>query len=151
VVTGQFAGLVMLGAMMLAHALFLTGDPLMPLKVIGTIAYGDASLRGDPAALLTGFLVHQFGPSLFWGLVFGLLVNLTQLRSGLGIAALGPLVGMASQVVDVEALLRPLTAEYGWTGELLGTTSWFWHVVFGVALCAFPRIREWLFPNAYGR
>ncbi|MFZ5481064.1 MAG: hypothetical protein ACOZNI_30155 [Myxococcota bacterium] len=151
VVTGQFAGLVMLAAMMVGHGLFLSGDPLLPLRAIGSIAYGEAALRGDAAALTVGFLVHMLGPTLFWSLVFGVLVRATNLRDGVGVAALGPLVGMASQLVDVDLLLPPLARDVSWTSEFLGIKSWFWHLVFGLALTTFPRVYAWLFPADNGR
>jgi hypothetical protein len=150
-VSGEIAGLVMLASMMIADALFLTGDVLRPLKIIGSLVQGQTAMQSDAGTVVTGLLVHMLGPSLIWGLVFGGLVHLTGLRAGLGIAALGPLVGMASQVVDVQALLQPVAGNLGWAFELLGTRSWFWHVIFGIALCVFPRVRQALFPLAYGR
>lgn len=147
VVTGQIAGLTMLGSMMIAHAIFFGGDAWMPLRVIGSIVLGETSLRGDATTLLAGFLMHQFVVTLAWSVVFGVLVRVTGLRHGAGIAALGPMVGMASQLVDVGALVPSSVLQASWTAELLGMTSWFWHVVFGVTLCAFPWVRTRLFPG----
>jgi hypothetical protein len=83
---------------------------------------------------------------LFWSLVFGVLVHLTKMKEGFGIAALGPMIGLISMLVDTGAL--HVTPGEAWLEGFFGFRSWFWHLVYGVSLCVFPRVRAWLFPGA---
>ncbi len=75
-VSGQLAGLAMLGsAMVLATLRGLS--PLRPLQVFTALIVGEAPLhRVSASALLPGFLAHQSGPTLLWSRLFGLLVGL---------------------------------------------------------------------------
>lgn len=143
-VSGQFAGLVMLGAMMLSHLLFLSGDAFMPLSIIGSVVTDQQTLRTDVWTTLAGFFAHQLGPTLFWSVVFGVLVHVTKLGEGIGVAALGPMVGLASMLVDVQALLMRAADTPDWVGGILGVRSWIWHLIFGISLCVFPKVRAWL-------
>lgn len=143
-ISGQFAGLVMLVAMMATHALFLSGDALMPLRVIGSFVTDQEAVRGDVWTVLAGFFAHQLGPTLFWSVVFGLLVYFTRLRHGAGVVPLAVMVGLASMLVDVKALLGPVVDTQDWMGTFFGVGSWIWHVIFGISLCVFPKVRAWL-------
>lgn len=140
---GQIAGLVMAVVVMAVFTLFLGKGPLFPVQVIGSIVFGDAALEGvHVGALLAGLVVHQAGPSLLWGLVFGVLVHETHARRGAKLVLLGLAVGVASQIIDVELLLPPImTALHGhdiWAEHVPSFWSWAAHVVFGVGLLSFP-------------
>src|SRR3954465_4393043 len=76
IVTGQAAGLIMAVVVMAVFTIFLGHGPLYPVQVIGSTIYGEAALQGyHIPAILAGLVLHQAGPSLFWGAVFGLLAG----------------------------------------------------------------------------
>src|SRR6185503_13963191 len=76
VVTGQIAGLIMAVVVMAVFTVFLGKGPLYPVQVIGAFIFGDAALHGiHVPAIIAGLLLHQLGPSLFWGFAFGLAVH----------------------------------------------------------------------------
>ena len=145
VIAGQISGLIMAVVVMLVFTVFLGKGPLYPVQVIGSLVFGDAALQGiHVGALAAGLLLHQLGPSLVWGLVFGLLVDRLEWRSGARLVAVAVGVGVASQVVDV-SLLVPLAmkALHGhdlWAENVPAFWSWAAHLVFGLGLLTFPRV-----------
>jgi hypothetical protein len=71
-IAGQIAGLIMAAVVMLVFTVFLGKGPIYPVQVIGSFVYGDAALQGfHLPAFLMGLVLHQLGPSLFWGLALG--------------------------------------------------------------------------------
>jgi hypothetical protein len=71
-IAGQIAGLIMAVVVMAVFTIFLGKGPLYPVQVIGSFIFGDAAIQGfNLPALLAGLVLHQAGPSLFWGVVFG--------------------------------------------------------------------------------
>jgi hypothetical protein len=140
---GQISGLIMAVVVMLVFTLFLGKGPLYPVQVIGSLVFGDAALAGvHVGALAAGLLLHQLGPALAWGLVFGLLVNRLEWRSGARLVGLAVAVGVASQVIDV-SLLVPLAMKrlHGhdiWAENVPAFWSWAAHLVFGLGLLTFP-------------
>src|SRR6478752_5363959 len=76
ILTGQAAGLIMAVVVMLVFAVFLGKSPLFPVQVIGSTVFGAPALQGfHLGALIAGLLLHQLGPSVLWGFIFGLLVS----------------------------------------------------------------------------
>src|SRR4051812_18174177 len=76
ILTGQAAGLIMAVVVMAVFTIFLGHGPLYPVQVIGSTVFGEAALQGYPIpAILAGLVLHQAGPSLFWGAVFGLIAG----------------------------------------------------------------------------
>ena len=140
---GQAAGLVMAVVVMAVFTLFLGKGPLYPVQVIGSFLFGDAALRGfHLPALLAGLVLHQLGPSLFWGALFGALVHVSGARRGALLVALGAATGLASQAVDVLLVLpvamKGLHGHDIWAEQVPAFWSWAAHLVFGVALAGFP-------------
>src|SRR6187399_1514364 len=104
--SGQIAGLIMAVVVMAVFTLFLGKGPLYPVQVIGSFVFGDAALQGfHVPAFLTGLVLHQLGPALFWSLVFGLIVYKCQVNGGPALWALGAATGLLSQAVDVNLIL----------------------------------------------
>lgn len=62
------------------------------------------------------------------------------------------MVGLASQVVDVNLVMpAAMEALHGhdiWAEQVPAFWSWAAHLVFGLALAVFPRVREKLAPAA---
>src|SRR5262245_53550889 len=83
-VTGQVSGLIMAVVVMAVFTVFLGTSPLYPVQVIGSFALGDSALAGfNLKALLAGLVLHQLGPSLFWGLAFGVMYRAFGTPSGM--------------------------------------------------------------------
>jgi hypothetical protein len=147
-ITGQIAGLVMAVVVMAVFVIFLGKGPLYPVQVIGSLLFGDAALHGtNLGAVVAGLLLHQGGPSIFWALVFGLAVHTWHISGTARLAALGLVVGVASQLVDVNLILPPvMRALHGhdiWAAEVPAFWSWASHVVFGLVLgLAFTSVRR---------
>jgi len=144
VLAGQFAGLVMAAAMMLVFGVILGENPLMPVAIIGATVYGEPALTGlHIPAILSGLVLHQLGPALFWSVVFGLCVHLFKLSSIRSEMFLGLCIGAISQLVDVN-LLVPLaySGDNIWAREVPMAWSWAAHLVYGLCLGAYPLIEE---------
>lgn len=150
--TSQLAGLIMAVAMMAVFTAFLGKSPLYPVQVIGSFVFGDAALVGfHLPAFLTGLVLHQAGPSLLWGLVYGLLVYKAQPTTGAGFVAIGVGLGIASEMVDVMFVVPAfMNARFGhnlWAENVPRLWDWTAHVVFGASFALFPLIRDRLFPR----
>jgi len=145
ILAGQIAGLIMALVMMAVFTLFLGKGPLYPVQVIGSAVYGDAALQGFHAgAFIAGLLLHQLGPPLVWGSIFGLAVHKLDAPQGGLLIATAAVVGLASQVVDVNLILPPvMNALHGhniWAEQVPAFWSWAAHLVFGLGLLVFPKI-----------
>lgn len=143
IITGQISGLIMAVVVMLVFTIFLGKGPLYPVQVIGSVIFGDAALVGfHLPAFLAGLVLHQAGPALFWAVAFGLLVSTVEIRDGLGLLAIGALIGLLSQVVDVMIVLPPvMKALHGhdlWAEQVPAFWSWAAHLVYGLGLALFP-------------
>ena len=142
-IAGQISGLIMAVVMMAVFTIFLGKGPLYPVQVIGSFIFGDAAIQGfNLPALLAGLVLHQAGPSLFWGIVFGgVLYALDVRRSGV-VVLLGAIVGFVSQVVDVNlvipAAMKALHGHDIWAEQVPAFWSWAAHLVFGLGLAVFP-------------
>ncbi|MCA9677524.1 MAG: hypothetical protein H6709_02065 [Kofleriaceae bacterium] len=146
---GQIAGLVMAVAVMAVFTVFLGKSPLYPVQVIGSFVFGDAALAGfHLGALLAGLVLHQLGPSLFWGGVFGAIAGRLELRSRLALAVTGLAIGAVSQLLDVHVVLpivmKALHGHDLWAEQVPVVWSWIAHLVFGLALVTFPWCTRWL-------
>jgi hypothetical protein len=142
-IAGQISGLLMAVVVMAVFTLFLGKGPLFPVQVIGSFVFGDAAIQGfHLPALLAGLVLHQVGPSLAWGLAFGGLAYLLDLRRGAAVVIAGAVVGLASQIVDVN-LVMPIAmkALHGhdiWAEQVPAFWSWAAHLVYGLGLGIFP-------------
>jgi hypothetical protein len=144
-ITGQIAGLIMAVVMMAVFTLFIGKGPLFPVQVIGSFIFGDAAIQGfNLPALLAGLVLHQAGPSLFWGVVFGGVLYALDVRRAGVVVLIGAIVGLASQVVDVNLVIPvAMKALHGhdiWAEQVPAFWSWAAHLVFGLGLAVFPRV-----------
>jgi len=146
-IAGQISGLIMAVVMMAVFTIFLGKGPLSPVQVIGSFIFGDAALQGfNLPALLAGLVLHQAGPSLAWGLVFGGVLYAFDIRRGAALVLIGALDGLASQVVDVNLVLpAAMKALHGhdiWAEQVPAFWSWAAHLVFGLGLAIFPWVND---------
>jgi hypothetical protein len=152
-IAGQISGLVMAVVVMAVFTIFLGKGPLYPVQVIGSFIFGDAAIQGfNLPALLAGLVLHQAGPSLFWGVVFGGVLYALDVRRHGSVVLLGTIVGLASQVVDVNLVLpAAMKALHGhdiWAEQVPAFWSWAAHLVFGLGLAVFPWVQRKLDSSA---
>ena len=144
IITGQIAGLIMAVVVMLVFALFLGKNMLYPVQVIGSMAFGEAALNGlNLSAILAGLLLHQLGPSLLWGFVFGFLAKkfsiqdtTTALKYGL---ALG-VISMVGPYVLIPTLMNALHGVDIWGREVQLFWDWAAHFVYGASFAFYPLV-----------
>jgi hypothetical protein len=144
--TGQVAGLVMAVVVMFIFVVFYGKSPLYPVQVIGSLAFGEKALKGtNIGAVLAGLVFHQFGPSLLWGSIFGLIAKKwhvrktsTSLQLGLGIGV----VSMVGPYALIPVLMGIFQDTDIWNREV--PTGWDWaaHLVFGATFALFPMIKH---------
>jgi hypothetical protein len=151
VVTGQAAGLIMAVVVMAVFALFLGTSPLYPVQVIGSMVFGESALQGfHLGALLAGLLLHQLGPSLLWGAVFGALASKFRVRTTGESLKLGLGVGVLSMVgpyLLIPFLMNALHGADYWNREVPMMWDWAAHIVFGAAFALYPYFRKRLVRN----
>lgn len=143
VIAGQISGLIMAVVVMAVFTVFLGKGPLYPVQVIGSFAFGDAALEGfHLPAFLAGLVLHQLGPSLFWGLAFGLAIHAFDVRRGAGMLSLAVATGLLSQAIDANLILPfAMNALHGhdiWAEQVPAFWSWAAHLVFGLGLAVYP-------------
>lgn len=146
VVTGQIAGLIMAVVVMLVFTVFLGKNPLYPVQVIGSALFGEAALQGIHfGAILAGLVLHQLGPSLLWGFLYGvaakkLAIQTTGSALIAGIA-LG-VISMAGPYVLIPAVMNTLHGVDFWNREVPLFWDWAAHLVFGASFALYPMIQR---------
>lgn len=151
IITGQIAGLIMAVIVMLVFALFLGKGLLYPVQVIGAMAFGEAALQGFHfGAVIAGLLLHQLGPSLLWGVIYGLLAKKLSpstfsaaLYLGLGVGV----VAMVGPYVLIPTLMKALHGVDIWNREVPMFWDWAAHLVFGASFVFYPKIEAHLKMN----
>lgn len=144
IITGQIAGLIMAVVVMLVFTVFLGKNPLYPVQVIGSVMYGENALQGIHfGALVSGLLLHQLGPSLLWGIIFGLLAGKQDVQSTSSALKLGLMVGvisMAGPYVLIPALFKITQGVDIWNREVPMLWDWAAHIVFGLCFALYPKV-----------
>lgn len=148
VISGQLSGLIMAVVVMLVFTLFLGKGPLYPVQVIGSMLFGEAALEGFHfGAFITGLLLHQLGPSLVWGILFGLLATRLQPLDFKSSLALGIGVGVVSMLgpyILIPALMKALHGVDIWNREVPMFWDWAAHIVFGASFAFYPKVSAWM-------
>lgn len=144
ILTGQLAGLIMAVVVMIVFTIFLGKGPFFPVQVIGSTLFGASALEGfHIGAFLAGLVLHQMGPSLLWGIIFGLAhkkINITNTKSAL---FLGLGVGVASMIgpyVLIPFLMKSLHGVDFWNQQVPMLWDWAAHIVFGASFALYPAI-----------
>jgi len=145
-ITGQAAGLIMAVVVMGVFTLFLGKGPLYPVQVIGSALLGESALQGlNITAILVGLVLHQAGPSLLWGVVFGLLATKLPLKSTSQVLGLGLAVGVLSMAGPYLLIPFVMNTMHGvdiWNREVPLFWDWAAHIVFGASFALYPTIRK---------
>lgn len=145
-ITGQLAGLIMAVAVMAVFAILYGRSPLFPVQVIGSTIYGETALHGFHfGALVAGLLLHQLGPSLLWGLAFGLIANrmdLVQTKIALSVGLFIGVVSMVDVFLIVPNVMRALHGSDYWNQEIPLAWDWIAHLIFGSSFALFPYVQK---------
>jgi hypothetical protein len=148
IITGQLAGLIMAVVVMIVFAVFLGKSPLFPVQVIGSTLYGSEALNGFHfGALLAGLLLHQLGPSLLWGVIFGLIAaraNITTTGSALKLGLGLGLISMVGPYLLIPFVMHTMQGADYWNQNVPMFWDWAAHVVFGACFALYPMIRAFL-------
>ena len=146
IVTGQLAGLIMAVVVMIVFALFLGKSPLYPVQVIGSALLGESALQGTSVvAILAGLVLHQAGPSLLWGVLFGTLATRFEVDSTKTAAVLGLIIGLISMVGPYFLIPAMMNALHGvdiWNREVPIFWDWAAHLVFGLSFTLYPTVQS---------
>ena len=144
IVTGQLAGLVMAVVVMLVFTLFLGKGLLYPVQVIGSALLGEKALEGtNILAVLVGLVLHQAGPSLLWGAIFGgLAVKLPELvqKHALVVGLAFGVVSMVGPYLLIPFLMNTMHGVDIWNREVPMLWDWAAHLVFGGAFVLYPKV-----------
>jgi hypothetical protein len=144
IVTGQLAGLIMAVVVMIVFTVFLGKGPLYPVQVIGSALLGESALPGiNVGAILVGLVLHQAGPSLLWGFVFGLLASKLSIQTTQGALKLGAVIGVVAMVgpyLLIPAIMNTLHGVDIWNREVPMFWDWAAHIVFGLSFGLYPAI-----------
>lgn len=145
IITGQIAGLIMAVVVMLVFALFLGKNPLYPVQVIGSALFGESALAGiNIPAILAGLILHQFGPSLLWGVLFGFLAKRMAITTPMHALTVGIGVGVIAMVGPYALIPALMTALHGvdiWNREVPRFWDWAAHIVFGASFVLYPAVQ----------
>tara|TARA_R110000868_G_scaffold281824_1_gene542069 strand:- start:2609 stop:3127 length:519 start_codon:yes stop_codon:yes gene_type:complete len=151
IVTGQIAGLVMAIVVMLVFILFLNKGPHFPVQVIGSLIIGESALSGfHLSAFLIGLVLHQLGPSLLWGIVYGLLAQKLAINDNRKSVTLGIAVGvisMSGPYVLIPFLMKTIQGTDYWNQQVPIMWDWAAHIIFGASFVLFPIIKNRLFKD----
>lgn len=145
-ITGQIAGLIMAVAVMAVFVIFYGRSPLYPVQVIGSTVFGGEALQGFHfGAVLAGLLLHQLGPALAWGLLFGAVVGKIDQITTKQSLILGLMLGAVSMIdvyVFVPAVMHALHGVDYWNQEIPMFWDWVAHLVFGISFSLYPKVAQ---------
>lgn len=145
IISGQIAGLIMAVVVMLVFTILGRG-PFFPVQVIGSMALGESALHGSNLfAVLVGVLLHQLGPSLLWGVVFGFIAAKFQIKDSKESLLMGLAVGVISMVGPYLLIPFLMNAFHGadyWNQNVPMFWDWAAHIVFGASFVVYPTIRK---------
>lgn len=144
IVTGQIAGLIMAVVVMLVFAVFLGKNPFFPVQVIGSTFLGESALDGtNVVAVVVGVLLHQLGPALLWGSIFGFIATKVQIRESKSALILGLGIGVLSMIGPYFLIPQIMQILHGvdfWNREVPMFWDWAAHMVFGASFILYPMV-----------
>lgn len=144
IITGQIAGLIMAVVVMFVFTVFYGTSPLFPVQVIGSMALGESALHGfNFAAVIAGLLLHQLGPSLLWGIFFGMAATIFDIKTTSRALVAGLITGVVSMIgpyVLIPTLMHALHGADYWNQNVPMAWDWAAHIVFGASFFIYPVI-----------
>src|SRR5215831_12383761 len=101
-IAAMIGAVVMAIVMVVAYMVFQHSSLFYVLRPIGTFLYGDRILEAPTPAMYMAALAFHFGVCALWGIVFAFAATILRVdRSVGGSLALGVVIGLASQIIDV--------------------------------------------------
>ncbi len=155
-VAALLGGVLMALVMVVAYVAFRHTDVLYPLRPIGAFLYGDRMLTSPTAAMYVAAAAFHFGVCAIWGIVFAFAATLLRVDKSYGGAlALGVVIGLAAEIIDVNlvapALMRSLWGDDLWSATVPPLWSWLGHIVFGLSFVVMPAMFRGLWVRWSGR
>jgi hypothetical protein len=155
-IAAMIGGVVMAIVMVVAYMVFQHSSLFYVLRPIGTFLYGDRMLEAPMAAMYVAALAFHFGICAVWGIVFGFAATILRVDHSVGGSlALGVVIGLASQIVDVNliapALQNRLWGTDLWTATVPPLYSWLGHIAFGLTFGLAPLLFRNLWLRWSGR
>ncbi|MDB4971036.1 MAG: hypothetical protein JWN44_6725 [Myxococcales bacterium] len=149
-------GAVMAVVMIVAFTVFQRTDLLFALRPIGAYLFGDAILLGPTPMMYVGAVAFHFGICALWGFLFAIAASVLRVeRSTGGAVLLGVIIGLASQIIDINLVTPPLLfGLWGhdiWTEMVPPLYSWLAHVAFGLSFAVAPALFRPLWRRFGGR
>lgn len=130
----------------IAFSIFLGKNPLYPVQVIGSALFGETALKGlNFSAILAGLVLHQLGPSLFWGFIFGLLAKkfeISEFGQSLKFGIAMGLVSMVGPYLLIPFIMNTLHGVDIWNREVPLFWDWAAHIVFGASFMLYPVVNR---------
>lgn len=144
IITGQIAGLIMAVVVMLVFTILGKG-PFFPVQVISSMALGESALQGTNLfAVLVGVLLHQLGPSLLWGIVFGFIAakfSITTTKESLIAGLAVGVISMVGPYLLIPTLMNFFHGADYWNQNVPMFWDWAAHMVFGASFVVYPKVR----------
>jgi hypothetical protein len=144
VITGQIAGLIMALVVVLVFSIFLGTSPFFPVQVIGSMAMGESAIQGNNfLAVLVGVLLHQLGPSLLWGTIYGVMAKRFSIITQRNALLVGLGVGVVSMVGPYLLIPKLMISFHGvdyWNQNVPMLWDWAAHLVFGASFVLYPAV-----------
>lgn len=155
-VASLMGGVVMAVVMVVAYMAFQHTSFFYALRPIGSFLYGDTMLTAPTPAMYLAASAFHFGICAVWGIVFGFSAAILRVdRSVGGSLALGIVIGLASQIIDVNlvapALQNRLWGTDLWTATVPPLYSWLGHIAFGLTFAIAPLMFRKLWLRWSGR
>jgi len=142
-IASLIGGVVMAVVMVVAYMAFQHTSFLYALRPIGTFLYGDTMLTAPTPAMYVAATAFHFGIGAVCGIIFAFAATLLRVDGSVGGSlALGIVIGLASQIVDVNlvapALQNRLWGTDLWTATVPPLYSWLGHIAFGLTFAIAP-------------
>jgi hypothetical protein len=149
-------GAVMAVVMVVAFMAFQHTSLLYALRPIGAFLFGDQMLVAPTPAMYVAATAFHFGVCAIWGIVFAFAATLLRVDKSIGGSlALGAVVGLASQIVDIgfvtPALMSRLWGQDLWHATVPPLYSWIGHLAFGLMFGIAPLMFRSLWLRWSGR
>lgn len=155
-VAALVGGLAMAIVMVVAFTTLRHTGLWFALKPIGAFLYGDRMFTMPTAGMYVAATAFHFGVCAIWGIVFAFAATLLRADVSVGGSlVLGIVIGLASQIVDVNlvapAVMNQLWGDDLWTATVPPAYSWLGHVAFGLSFAIAPLLFRGLWLRWSGR
>jgi len=155
-IAAMIGGVAMAIVMVVAFMAIRHTGLLYALHPIGAFLYGDRMFVAPSAGMYVAATAFHFGVCAIWGIVFAFAATLLRADKSVGGSlVLGIVVGLASQIVDINlvtpALMSSLWGQDLWTATVPPAYSWLGHIAFGLCFAIAPLLFRGLWLRWSGR